>query len=133
MTDHGMKALQYAEYGEPSVLRVVDVNEPHAGPGQIRVAVKAVGINPVDWKLRKGVYKARLPAITGSDIAGVVDEIGDGVTDVTVGDERHRLQAGDCLANVLDRPLMYHNPTRGAARYPVVLCSEAFSLPPCSD
>ena len=82
-----MKALQYAEYGEPSVLRVVDVNEPHAGPGQIRVAVKAVGINPVDWKLRKGVYKASLPAITGSDIAGVVDEIGDGVTDVTVGDE----------------------------------------------
>ena len=82
-----MKALQYAEYGEPSVLRVVDVNEPHAGPEQIRVAVKAVGINPVDWKLRKGVYKAGLPAITGSDIAGVVDEIGDGVTDVTVGDE----------------------------------------------
>ena len=87
MTEHWMKALQYAEYGEPSVLRVVDVNEPHAGPGQIRVAVKAVGINPVDWKLRKGVYKAGLPAITGSDIAGVVDEIGDGVTDVTVGDE----------------------------------------------
>jgi NADPH:quinone reductase-like Zn-dependent oxidoreductase len=87
MAEHWMKALQYAEYGEPSVLRVVDVNEPHAGPGQIRVAVKAVGINPVDWKLRKGVYKAGLPAITGSDIAGVVDEIGDGVTDVSVGDE----------------------------------------------
>jgi NADPH:quinone reductase-like Zn-dependent oxidoreductase len=82
-----MKALQYAEYGDPNVLRVIDVNEPHAGPGQIRVAVKAVGINPVDWKLRKGVYKAGLPAITGSDVAGAVDEIGDGVTDVSVGDE----------------------------------------------
>ncbi|MET0713121.1 MAG: alcohol dehydrogenase catalytic domain-containing protein, partial [Jiangellaceae bacterium] len=78
-----MKALQYAEYGDPNVLRVVDVNEPHAGPGQVRVAVRAVGINPVDWKLRKGVYKAGLPAITGSDVAGVVDEIGDGVTDVS--------------------------------------------------
>ena len=82
-----MKALQYAEYGDPNVLRVIDVNEPHAGPGQIRVAVRAVGINPVDWKLRKGVFKAGLPAITGSDVSGVVDEIGDGVTDVSVGDE----------------------------------------------
>jgi NADPH:quinone reductase-like Zn-dependent oxidoreductase len=82
-----MKALQYAEYGDPNVLRVIDVNEPHAGPGQIRVAVKAVGINPVDWKLRKGVYKAGLPTITGSDVAGVVNEIGSGVTDVSVGDE----------------------------------------------
>ncbi len=50
----------------------------------------------------------------------------EGSIDVTVGDERHRLQAGDCLALVLDRPLMYHNPTRKAARYAVVLCSEAF-------
>jgi transcriptional regulator with XRE-family HTH domain len=50
----------------------------------------------------------------------------EGSIDVTVGEQRHRLQAGDCLALVLDRPLMYHNPTRKAARYAVVLCSEAF-------
>jgi NADPH:quinone reductase-like Zn-dependent oxidoreductase len=82
-----MKALQYAEYGDPEVLRVVDVDEPHAGPGQIRVAVKAVGINPVDWKVRSGRFKGRLPAITGSDVSGVVDEVGDDVTDVSLGDE----------------------------------------------
>jgi NADPH:quinone reductase-like Zn-dependent oxidoreductase len=87
MTEQRMKALQYSEYGEPEVLRVVDVDEPHAGPGQIRVSVKAVGINPVDWKARKGLFKAGLPAITGSDVAGVVDEVGDGVTDASVGDE----------------------------------------------
>src|SRR5664280_3286985 len=53
-----MMALQYAEYGPPEVLRVVDVEEPHAVAGQIRVAVKAVGVNPVDWKVRKGLMKA---------------------------------------------------------------------------
>ncbi len=82
-----MKALQYAEYGDPEVLRVVDVEEPHAGPGQIRVAVQAVGINPVDWKARSGRFKGRLPAITGSDVAGVVDEVGEGVTGVSIGDQ----------------------------------------------
>ncbi|HEY9376532.1 MAG TPA: NADP-dependent oxidoreductase, partial [Jiangellaceae bacterium] len=82
-----MRALQYEEYGDPEVLRVVDVAEPHAGPGQIRVAVKAVGINPVDWKARSGRFKGRLPAITGSDVSGVVDEVGDGVTDVSIGGE----------------------------------------------
>ena len=50
----------------------------------------------------------------------------EGSIDVTVGDQRYRLQAGDCLALVLDRPLMYHNPTRKPARYAVVLCNEAF-------
>jgi NADPH:quinone reductase-like Zn-dependent oxidoreductase len=85
-----MKALQYTEYGDPDVLRVVDVEEPHAGPDQIRIAVKAVGVNPVDWKARSGRFKAPLPAITGSDVSGVVDEIGegvDGVDGVSIGDE----------------------------------------------
>jgi transcriptional regulator with XRE-family HTH domain len=50
----------------------------------------------------------------------------EGSIDVTVGDERHRLHAGDCLALVLDQPLLYHNPTRKPARYAVVLATEAF-------
>jgi NADPH:quinone reductase-like Zn-dependent oxidoreductase len=82
-----MKALQYTEYGDPDVLKVVDVAEPHAGPGQVRIAVKAVGVNPADWKARSGRFKTPLPAITGSDVSGVVDEIGEGVTDVSIGDE----------------------------------------------
>src|SRR5664280_408959 len=82
-----MKALQYAEYGPPEVLRVVDVEEPHAVARQIRVAVKAVGVNPVDWKVRKGLMKGALPAIPGSDAAGVVDEVGADVAGVSTGDE----------------------------------------------
>ena len=81
-----MKAVQYVEHGGPEVLRVVDVEEPHAGPGQVRIGVKAVGVNPVDWKLRQGLFPAPLPRIPGSDVAGVVDEIGAGVSGVSLGD-----------------------------------------------
>lgn len=84
-----MKAVQFAEHGGPEVLRVVEVDEPHAGPGQIRIAVHAAGVNAFDWKVRKGLFDgmpAALPAGTGGDAAGVVDEVGDGVPDVRVGD-----------------------------------------------
>ena len=49
-----MKALRYSEYGPSSVLHVVDVDEPQPKPGQIRIRVRAVGINPFDWKVRSG-------------------------------------------------------------------------------
>src|SRR5512134_1404776 len=80
-----MRAVQYVEHGGPEVLRVVDVEEPHAGPGQVRIEVKAVGVNPVDWKLRKGLFPAPL-RIPGLDAAGAVDEIGAGVSGVSLGD-----------------------------------------------
>lgn len=85
-----MKAVQFAQYGGPDVLQVVEVDEPHAGPGQVRVAVRAAGVNGIDWKIRQG-YMAQqmplsLPSGTGRDAAGVVDEVGDGVSDVAVGD-----------------------------------------------
>lgn len=51
----------------------------------------------------------------------------EGSIDITVGDRRHRLYAGDCLALALDRPLMYHNPTRKVARYAVVIATEPAS------
>jgi NADPH:quinone reductase-like Zn-dependent oxidoreductase len=85
-----MKAVRFGEYGGPEVLRVDDVDEPHAAAGQVRVAVRAAGVNPVDWKIRNGAMAARapveLPRITGSDVAGIVDEVGDGVTDARIGD-----------------------------------------------
>jgi len=86
-----MKAVQYSEHGGPEVLALVDVPEPHAGPGQVRVAVRAAGVNGIDWKIRAG-YMSKMrptpfPAGTGMDAAGVVDEVGDGVTGVAVGDE----------------------------------------------
>ncbi|MEA2299060.1 MAG: hypothetical protein QOF77_1996 [Solirubrobacteraceae bacterium] len=86
-----MKAVRFGEYGGPEVLRVEEVDEPHAAGGQIRVAVRAAGVNPIDWKIRSGamaqVMAVEFPRIPGSDVAGVVDEVGDGVSDVAVGDE----------------------------------------------
>jgi NADPH:quinone reductase-like Zn-dependent oxidoreductase len=81
-----MKAVRYSRFGGPEVLQIVDLPDPHVGPGQIRVAVHAVGVNPTDWKLRKGLMGGELPQTTGREVAGVVDEVGEGVTDVAVGD-----------------------------------------------
>lgn len=86
-----MQAIVFEEFGGPDVLHVKEVAEPHAGPGEIRVAVKAAGVNPMDYKIRHGwmeqAFATPLPAVPGLEIAGVVDEIGAGVTDVAVGDD----------------------------------------------
>jgi NADPH:quinone reductase-like Zn-dependent oxidoreductase len=86
-----MQAIIYTEFGGPDVLHLAEVQEPHAGAGQVRVRVVAVGINPSDYKIREGwlqaVFPTNFPAIPGGDVAGVVDEVGDGVTEVAVGDE----------------------------------------------
>jgi len=81
-----MNAVQYSEFGGPEVLAIVDVPDPHPGPGQIRVSVRAVGINPIDWKVRSGMMGGDLPKRTGLEVAGIVDELGEGVTDAAVGD-----------------------------------------------
>lgn len=81
-----MKAVRYAQFGGPEVLQLADVPEPHAGPSEIRVAVRAVGINPIDWKLRGGAMGGELPRGTGVEASGVVDEVGDQVTGVSAGD-----------------------------------------------
>ncbi|WP_306340261.1 NADP-dependent oxidoreductase [Streptomyces sp. AS13] len=85
-----MKKVSYAAFGGPDVLDLIDAEEPHAGPGRIRVSVRAAGVNPVDWRLREGqvlgAHPVELPAGVGLDAAGVVDEVGEGVTDVAVGD-----------------------------------------------
>src|SRR3954466_7935064 len=86
-----MRAVTFTDYGGPDVLRVAEVDEPHAGPGQIRIAVRASGVNPIDWKVRSGMMRdvmpAELPVIDGYEAAGVVDEVGQGVDGVAAGDE----------------------------------------------
>jgi NADPH:quinone reductase-like Zn-dependent oxidoreductase len=89
-----MKAIQYSQFGGPEVLEVVELEDPHPSPGQIRVAVRAVGVNPVDWKMRQGMMGGDLPQTTGREVAGVVDELGGGVTDVAPGDEVFGFAAG---------------------------------------
>jgi NADPH:quinone reductase-like Zn-dependent oxidoreductase len=81
-----MRAVQFSEFGGPEVLQIVEVPEPHAGPNEIRVVVNACGVNPIDWKIRQGMMGGDLPRGMGSEVAGVVDQVGDAVTDVTAGD-----------------------------------------------
>lgn len=83
-----MKAAQFSRFGGPDVLEIVDLPDPHPGPGQVRIVVHAAGISATDAKLRSGLvnFGAGLPQTTGRDVAGIVDEIGEGVSDVAVGD-----------------------------------------------
>jgi NADPH:quinone reductase-like Zn-dependent oxidoreductase len=86
-----MRALQYKAYGGPEVLEWAEAPDPHAGSGQIRIAVRAASVNPIDWKAFSGAVSGGEPmagtGYLGNDAAGVVDEVGDGVTGVSVGDE----------------------------------------------
>lgn len=86
-----MRALQFSEYGSPEVLTWGEAPVPHVGPGQIRVAVRAASVNPIDWKMLTGAMSGGQPlagtGYLGYDAAGVVDEVGEGVTGLSAGDE----------------------------------------------
>ncbi|MFJ9712772.1 NADP-dependent oxidoreductase [Streptomyces sp. NPDC101234] len=75
-------AITYSQYGAPDVLTLSDVPTPQPGPGQVRVRVRAVAVNPIDLRVRSGgmagVFPVRFPVIPGQDVAGVVDEAGEG-------------------------------------------------------
>ncbi|MEU8269437.1 NADP-dependent oxidoreductase [Sphaerisporangium sp. NPDC049002] len=86
-----MRSIQFTRYGPPSVVHLAEVPEPHAGPGEIRIAVRASGVAAGEVRIRSGALREVVPVTfpfrTGFDASGVVDEIGDGVTGVVVGDE----------------------------------------------
>src|SRR5437867_3957741 len=107
--DCWMQALRFTTYGDPDVLEWAEAPEPHAGPGEIRIAVRAASVNPIDWKVFSGKMSGGQPlagpGYLGYDAAGVVDEVGAGVTGVAVGDRgdpgalrpgRGRAGAGGC-------------------------------------
>ena len=81
-----VRAVRFDRFGGPEVLEIVDLPDPHPGPGQVRIAVRAAGVNPSDWKKREGLMDEDLPQTLGYEAAGVVDELGEGVADVAVGD-----------------------------------------------
>ncbi|HWE91785.1 MAG TPA: NADP-dependent oxidoreductase, partial [Pseudonocardiaceae bacterium] len=84
-----MRAITQRAFGGPDVLELVDVARPEPGPGEVLVAVSAVGVNPADWKLRSGQVR-RLgdpPFTLGFDVRGVVEQVGGQVTDFRPGDE----------------------------------------------
>jgi NADPH:quinone reductase-like Zn-dependent oxidoreductase len=85
------RAVRFDEYGGIDVLRVEEVERPVPGPGQVMVRVKAAGINPGEAAIREGaldrVWSTTFPSGQGSDLAGVVEELGEGVEGVAEGDE----------------------------------------------
>lgn len=90
-----VKAVWYEKFGGPEVLRWVDLDAPTAGPGEVRIQVRTSAVNPVDHVMRRGfVPNFALPSGVGMDAAGVVDQVGAGVTDVVVGDAVFGMTAG---------------------------------------
>ncbi|WP_055489363.1 NADP-dependent oxidoreductase [Streptomyces sp. TP-A0356] len=86
------KAYAYTRHGGPETEAFVEVERPSPGPGQVLVAVRAAGVNPVDWKLRSGYRRPgdpgtpAFPVVFGSEAAGLVEEVGEGVSGFAVGD-----------------------------------------------
>ncbi len=85
------RAVRFDKYGGIDVLQVVEVPRPTPGPGKVLVRVKAAGINPGEASIRKGLFADRWPSTfpsgQGSDLAGIVEELGPGVTKVAAGDQ----------------------------------------------
>jgi len=82
-----MRTIRFHTYGEPAdVLRLEDAEVPAPSTGRIRVKVQACGLNPADWALCRGLFASDLPRGIGLDVSGTVDAVGEGVTDVSIGD-----------------------------------------------
>ncbi|MGH7730253.1 MAG: quinone oxidoreductase family protein [Candidatus Eiseniibacteriota bacterium] len=81
-----MKAIRVDATGGPEVLRCQDVPEPTPGPGQALIRIEAVGVNFIEVYQRAGLYRVALPAVPGSEAAGVVAAVGAGVRDLSPGD-----------------------------------------------
>ena len=106
-----MRTLRFHEYGEPAdVLRLEDAPVPAPGPGRVRVAVHAVGLAPADWALCRGLFQGELPRGIGLDVSGTVDAVGEGVTDVVVGDRvlGSADYAGQPVAGAGDQAVLDH-------------------------
>jgi NADPH2:quinone reductase len=81
-----MKAIQIQETGGPEKLVLADLTIPEPGPGQVLLRIEAIGVNFIEAYFRKGQYKATLPLVPGSEAAGVIEELGPGVSGFAVGD-----------------------------------------------
>ncbi|MGV9456098.1 NADP-dependent oxidoreductase [Streptomyces sp. NPDC003635] len=101
-------AVAFSAYGGPEVLRPLEFQEPVAGPGEVRVRVRAAGVNPVDVKLRRGDFEGMVPVTfpqrLGNEYAGVIDQVGAEVTGFAVGDEVLGFTAMAAYTEVLTVP-----------------------------
>jgi NADPH:quinone reductase-like Zn-dependent oxidoreductase len=102
--------VEQKEFSDAVDLEVVDRPEPHAGPGDIRIRVSAAGLNPADWKIatdpqRAAAFGLTAPTGFGSDVAGVIDEVGDAVTGWAVGDHVFGTARGFAVAEHVVLPV----------------------------
>ncbi len=91
-----MKAVVLEAFGDTSSLQLKEVEKPHPKNGEIRIRIKASGFNPVDCKLRKGLFGGSVPLILGADCSGVVDAIGENAKGFAIGDEVYAMPFGQC-------------------------------------
>jgi len=82
-----MKAMVIDSFGGPERFQWRDWPMPEPKKGEVRIRIQAISVNPVDYKMRKGLIGSELPAVLGRDVAGTIDAVGDGVTDFKAGDE----------------------------------------------
>lgn len=128
-----MRAITYAEFGDANVLTLSDIAEPSPGPDEVIVEVKAVGINPVDWKSRQGYLEGLIatvfPAVPAWDVAGVVTRLGADTPEFSVGDEVFAYARKDVLhAGMLAERVAV--PVRAAALKPrTATFEEAAAVP----
>jgi NADPH:quinone reductase len=107
-----MYAVRIHEHGSVDVMRYEEVPTPEPGAGEVRVKLAAVGINFIDTYQRAGLYKVALPFILGQEGAGVVDTVGEGVTDFKAGD-----------------PVVYTSVPYAYAQYTIVPAARLLHLP----
>ena len=85
------KVFRFTDYGGPETQEFVELDKPVPGPSEILVRVRAAGVNPVDYKVRRGMFKdfgpRALPSEFGSELSGVVEQVGQDVEGFSVGDE----------------------------------------------
>ncbi len=104
------RAVIFEHFGGPEALELREVPEPHAGPGEVRVRVTAAALNPLDWGISArpelaAMFGISVPSGFGSDLAGVVDEVGEGATGFAVGDRVYGGALGRAVADyVVARP-----------------------------
>jgi NADPH:quinone reductase-like Zn-dependent oxidoreductase len=140
-----MKAARFHAHGDPSVLRYEDAPDPIAGPGSVRVRVRACAMNHLDLWQRRGLERVKipLPHTSGADVAGEVLETGEGVTDWVVGDRvmlQPGLSCGHCAACLAGRDnycahydVLGYMSAGGYAEQVVVPAVNLIRLPPAID
>jgi NADPH2:quinone reductase len=102
-----MHAIEVAEIGGPEVLSYVKKPQPSPGPGEVLIEAKAIGVNFIDTYFRSGTYPRELPFVLGTEVAGTVVAIGDGVTELSVGDRVATAAASGAYAEFSTAPAQF--------------------------